>query len=101
MDEVVFSPNLYSDHFMVSLQLSDFDTESFQYGPGFWHCNVSVLCDSEFIADLHNLWSELDASPTKDGLWWEDCKIQFKHLIVHHSCHISTSFFLLVQQLED
>ena len=96
VDEVIFSPNPYSDHVMASLHFSDFDTEKSQYGPGFWHCNVSVLRDSDFIADLHHLWSKLDDSPTKDGLWWEDCKIQFKHLIVWHSHHISTNFFMLV-----
>ena len=101
VDKVIFSPNPYSDHVMVSLQFSDFEEEKFQYGPGFWHCNVSVLHDAEFIADLHHLWSKLDASLTKDGLWWEDCKIQFKHLIIRHSRRISTSFFLCVQQLED
>ena len=55
VDEVLFSPNPYSDHIMVSLQFSDFDTEKFQYFPGFRHCTLLVLCDSEFIADLHHL----------------------------------------------
>ena len=57
VDEVVFSPNPYSDHVIVSLQFSNIDTKMFQYAPGFWHCNLLVLCDSEFIADLHHLWS--------------------------------------------
>ena len=35
------------------------------------------------------LWETLDSIPDKNSDWWEQCKIQFRHLIMGHSMRLS------------
>ena len=93
VETVVNSPNPYSDHAMVSLQFKAFDEDSFSYGPGYWKCNTSVLDNATFIKEFEELWSQLNSNDIKNGPWWENCKVQFKDLIIMHSCKISSCYF--------
>ena len=36
----------------------------------------------------------------KDAEWWESCKVQFKRLIILHSCRLSQNYRAQLQALE-
>ena len=81
-----------SDHFYTHLNFKAFDADEFSYGPGYWKCNDSTLDNLAFVHDFENLWTRnLSVRPVKDGIWWENCKVEFKKLIIEHSRRISKS----------
>ena len=93
LKDVTITPSTFSDHDYVDLDFKCFDPNSFQYGPGFWKCNVSILEDQQLINEITEVWQEhLGKIEPKDGNWWEYCKGEFKNIIVDHSKRISTEF---------
>lgn len=65
------------------------DNNNIRTGPGYWKCNTKILRDPNFLEDFENLWVFLDSVPEQDLNWWENCKIQFRQLIISHSMRIS------------
>ena len=76
-------PCTFSDPDFVLLQLRDPVKD--KHGPGYCKCNVNVLN----VADFKILWGELNAVNPKNSQWWEECKINFKSLIIRHSKRLS------------
>ena len=90
-----------SDHYFVILEFKDIDSNTGKFGPGYWKHNVSVYERPEFIMDLTNLWNNnLSLDPFSDDFWWEQCKIEFKKLIIKHSRRISDRKKRQIEQLE-
>ena len=76
--------NTISDHNIVQLDIQFGDNNNIQTGPGYW-----ILRDPNFQEDFENLWESLDSVLEQDSNWWENCKIQFRQLIISHSMRIS------------
>ena len=99
VDKIQHTPCSVSDHYFVDVYFKEFDLENFKYGPGYWMCNTNVLSDPQFVSDLEDLWyNTLAVSNVKDGVWWENCKLKFKKLIIRHSRKISVK---LKKQIKD
>lgn len=81
--------NTISDHNIVQLDIKFGENNNIQTGPGYWKCNTKILRDPNFQVDFENLWECLDSVPEQDSNWWENCKIQFRQLIISHSMRIS------------
>ena len=64
---------------MVCLQLSNLFQKE-EKGPGYWHCNVTVLNDEILKIEVEALWKVLNNDFEKDLAWWEKCKLECKHL---------------------
>ena len=81
------SPCSFSDHCFVNVSLVNIP--SFKMGPGYWHCNVSVLKDPDLRSDILDIWSIMHATADYSHDWWEECKGVFKDLIILHSKRLS------------
>ena len=97
VNKIHHTPCSVSDHYFVDVYFKDIDLENFKYGPG--KCNTSVLSDPQFVSDLEDLWySTLAMSNVKDGVWWGNCKLKLKKLIIRHSKKLSVR---LKKQIKD
>ena len=67
-------------------------------GRGYWKCNVKVLNDIHFQADLTALYARLKCSPITPN-WWDKCKQEFKKLIINHSSRLADNFRRRVNNL--
>ena len=97
---VKFIPSVESDHSIVHLSL-ELENQGPDIGPGYWKCNVRTLEDPHFVADLENLWLKLSAVQEKDLLWWDECKIRFKNLIINHSSRLKRNKDQELKSLEN
>ena len=101
VNKINHTPSSCSDHYYVDMEFKSFDLEKMQYGPGFWKCNTKVLDDVTFKNDMEKLWNDkLNKAPIKDAQWWENCKVQFKKLIILHSRKISSQLRKQIKNLE-
>lgn len=68
-------------------------TKAAPHGPGYWKCNVSVLRDEHFRADLLALTARNNKLfKVEDGWgWWESCKREFRALIANHSHRLAAN----------
>ena len=82
-------PSTESDHSFVCISFSLSSGQTI--GPGYWKCNVKTLDDPHFVEDFHALWERLSSEPMKDARWWEFCKLEFKRLIINHSCRLANN----------
>ena len=90
VDNVSHKVCTVSDHFFTILDFKGFDNESGRFGPGYWKQNTKVYDDPLFVLDMNNLWqNDLQNNVLKDDFWWENCKVQFKKLIIRHSRKLS------------
>ena len=90
-----------SDHFYTILDFKSFDNNSGRFGPGYWKQNTRVYEDPFFVADLTSLWeNSLKNTVLKDDYWWENCKVQFKKLIIKHSRKLSDQKKKHIEELE-
>ena len=78
-----------SDHGMIHADIVMGEDISHEVGPGYWKCNTSILKDPFFQEDFHMLWQTLEAISDQDSSWWEQCKSQFRQLIMGHSMRLS------------
>ena len=78
VENISHVPSLQSDHDFVSLKLNNLFQKQKQ-GPGFWHCNVSVLEDNSLKFDMGELWKGLNEKGAKDDTWWELDKSEYKN----------------------
>ena len=86
IDEIKYVSCSVSDHQFVVMKFKDIDNSTGRFGPGYWKHNVSVYDKPEFILELTDLWEKkLSLDPFSDDFWWENCKVQFKKLIIKHS----------------
>ena len=85
----VHIPQKVSDHSCVQLVFNINFKQPKETGPGFWKCNVNVLQDKYFQDDFALLWNNLDNKKDQSAQWWEECKLEFKHLIIAHSTRLS------------
>ena len=76
-------------HIIVQLDVTLGDNKNIRTGPRYWKCNTKILRDPNFLEDFENLWVFLASVPEQDLNWWENCKIQFRQLIISHSMRIS------------
>ena len=101
VEDVFVSPCTKSDHQYVELYVKNFDPTTFKYGPGFWKCNVNVLKDPGLREKITGLWeNDLSLANCKNGVWWENCKVCFKRVIVDHCKDVSYKFRQQIQVLE-
>ena len=84
IDTIQHVPCPLSDHSFVTLKLNPPNSKTTQ-GPGYWKCNVKVLYNPDFKLAIEDLWETLKTHHPKDDVWWENCKIKFKELIITHS----------------
>ena len=90
-----------SDHYFTVLKFKDIDNSTGRFGPGYWKHNTTVYDKPEFILELTNLWdTRLSRDPFGDDFWWENCKIEFKKLIIKHSRKISDQKKKQIEELE-
>lgn len=85
-----FAPTPDSDHSAVEMTI-DFAGGMTKKGPGYWKCNVKVLEDDDFIADLTDLCGERMSLVCRDLDWWEETKKTVKRLIIIHSCRLAAN----------
>ena len=79
-----------SDHFYTILNFKGFNNEIGRFGPGYWKHNTKVYEDPNFVAELTFLWErKLSQNVLKDDFWWENCKVEFKKLIIKYSRKLS------------
>ena len=92
------TPSALSDHSAVELSLTGKNHTS--KGPSYWKCNVKILDDSDFVADLEYLCTDCMQAEIKDGEWWENCKYRFKRLIILHACRLAQNYRSKLTNLE-
>ena len=92
-------PCSLSDHSAVELTLA-VKTHQNSKGPSYWKCNTKILDDTDFVEDLQDLCDNCMQAEIKDAEWWESCKVQFKRLIILHSCRLSQNYRAQLQALE-
>ena len=91
-----------SDHFYTILDFKSFDNVSGRFGPGYWKHNTQVYDDPYFVTELTHLWeNNLQNNALKDDFWWENCKVQFKKLIIKHSRKLSDRTKKRIEELEE
>ena len=78
-----------SDHGMIHIDITIGENVSYEVGPGYWKCNTKTLKDPFFQEDFQMLWESLDSISDQDSDWWEQCKTQFRQLIMGHSMRLS------------
>ena len=101
VDNVSHKVCTVSDHFFTILDFKGFDNESGRFGPGYWKQNTKVYDDPLFVLDMNNLWqNDLQNNVLKDDFWWENCKVQFKKLIIRHSRKLSDRTRKQIEELE-
>jgi len=60
-------------------------------GKGYWKCNVKTLDDIHFQADLKRLYEDLKQQYDCSTAWWDQCKTNFKNLIITHSIRLASN----------
>ena len=101
IEDCFMSPCSKSDHQYCELYFRNFDPSTFKYGPGFWKCNVSVLNDLDLQRKITHLWEgELAVKQVKNGIWWEECKVRFRQVIVDYCKQISSRDRQRILELE-
>ena len=95
----IIAPTPDSDHSAVEMCINFADGIQTK-GPGYWKCNVKVLDDCDFIADMTDLCAERMALANRDLEWWEESKARFKRLIVIHSCRLAANNRRRLNELE-
>ena len=78
-----------SDHGMIHFDIKIGGNLSYDVGPGYCKCNTKTLKYPFFQEDFQMSWEGLDSIPDQDSDWWEQCKTQFRHLIMGHSIRLS------------
>ena len=78
-------PCTITDHSIIETTFDDGLFETYVHGPGYWKLNVSLLNDRELVERVEALWVTLKGSHVKNGMWWENCKLSFKKLLVQYS----------------
>ena len=96
---VYMFPCSLSDHSAVELTLA-VKAQQNSKGRSYWKCNTKILDDTDFVADLQDLCDNCMQAETKDAEWWESCKVQFKRLIILHSCRLSQNYRTRLQAFE-
>lgn len=84
---VNISPSFCSDHCLVSFGLTEIPT--YTRGPGYWHCNVSILSDPLLRTDVRDLLSIFADSSDFSHSWWEELKMECKEIIKSHSTRLA------------
>lgn len=99
--DVTINPSTFSDHDIVVLEFKPFNQASFEYGPGFWKCNVSVLQEPKLVHEITEVWQHvLSKIAVKDGYWWEMCKATFRQKIIDFCKNVSTELKKKISKLE-
>ena len=63
---------------------------------------MKIFQNELFDFEIRQLWyNDLSLDSDKDILWWEQCKIKFKKLIIRHSRKISESINRKIKDLEN
>ena len=92
------TPCAFSDHSAVEITLTIKNT--LRKGPSYWKCNVHILSDPDFTADLEDLCNQCMQAESKDSQWWENCKICFKRLLILHGCRLAQNYRSSLSALE-
>ena len=99
---VCITPNTFSDHSFVDLVLDGARLSHSSRGPGYWKCNVETLSDDSLGRDMEQLWFQhLSLAPSKDGAWWDQCKREFRTLIMRHSKRLRSDLKRRIRQMEE
>ena len=85
--KIEFSNSPFSDHLIYSLEIK-VPSEGIKVGPAFWKCNTSILNDTDLKLELTNYILEAKSKNINID-WWENCKNDFKTIIIKHSTRIS------------
>ena len=83
-----YIPAYFTDHDGFSVNI--IPTASRKTGP--WKCNVSVLKDKDFSADLEanfHDWCTLKPGFKSLGAWWDNIKSRSRSLVIKHSCRLA------------
>lgn len=99
---VTHEPCTLSDHDLVVLMLNTCGNQGQVHGPGFWHCNTNILGSQELQSEMEDLWyNNLNLVVNKDCDWWDQCKLQFKELLIKHSKKAASDTRAQIKQIEN
>ena len=77
-------PNIFSDHFALTLPLSSQNNET-KRGPGFWKFSNSVLTDKDYVETIYKQIPEFFSKYhqlTDKGLFWEMIKMEIRAVTI-------------------
>ena len=77
-----------SDHSPVSIEFRYNNTKSYK-NHDYWKCNSKILKDEYFQYDFQRLWLRMNTFEDKTAEWRDNCKLNFRSLLIAHSQRIS------------
>lgn len=100
-DDILTCNNIpfgHSDHDAVHLELKN--SNSINFGPGYWKFNNSLLLDKNFVNSFTKYWLDLIQGIDIDLDFWEHFKDQIKLFTIHYCKKKSTVKRNVLRQLQ-